>query len=330
MAPRNTRPTARSLVRDTSGAVYVEFLVAFMPFFIMVLGMMQEALLYSAHLVVQHAATTAARSAMVVMPDCEYRYGGAAQHDANGGGRGDDPVSALTGFLGGGGGGAFGLGGGSSDLYPSGGARLDAIRFGASVPLLATSPSLDELLGDRDPRRNSVQNAIGGTSSQLARLAFGAVAYNNAAMSVTFPRVPRANGGLQTRLTPRGQLTARVTYLYHCGVPIVSAMACDNAAQLYSGVPIRQIEESTRILSGGRWTVVEAASIARRVEAARSRLAIARPALLDEMRGARSGSAGSAVLLVATGGNFSVLRADATMPNQGLTRTIASPCFNDR
>ena len=55
MATRNTR-TPDTLRRNTSGAVYVEFLVAFIPFFVMVLGMIQEALMYSAHLVVQHAA----------------------------------------------------------------------------------------------------------------------------------------------------------------------------------------------------------------------------------------------------------------------------------
>ncbi len=64
---RNTRTTG-SLRSNTSGAVYVEFLVAFIPFFVMVLGMIQEALMYSAHLIVQHAAASAARSAMVVFP----------------------------------------------------------------------------------------------------------------------------------------------------------------------------------------------------------------------------------------------------------------------
>jgi hypothetical protein len=57
MATRNTR-TPDTLRRNTSGAVYVEFLVAFIPFFVMVLGMIQEALMYSAHLVVQHAAAS--------------------------------------------------------------------------------------------------------------------------------------------------------------------------------------------------------------------------------------------------------------------------------
>ena len=92
--PRNhrqrTTAAAKRLHQSTGGAVYVEFLIAFIPFFVMVLGMMQEALMYSAHLIVQHAATSAARAAMVAFPECEYRYDGAAQNDADGGGRGGD------------------------------------------------------------------------------------------------------------------------------------------------------------------------------------------------------------------------------------------------
>jgi hypothetical protein len=54
---------------DTRGAVYVEFLVAFMPVFVFFLCLLQLALLFSAKLVVEHAATTGARSAAVVFGD---------------------------------------------------------------------------------------------------------------------------------------------------------------------------------------------------------------------------------------------------------------------
>ena len=42
--------------------MYVEFLLVFMPIFLMFLGMVQMALMYSAKLVLQHSAYTAARS----------------------------------------------------------------------------------------------------------------------------------------------------------------------------------------------------------------------------------------------------------------------------
>lgn len=57
------------LVRDRRGAVYVEFLIAFMPVFCMFLGLVQLADLHQANLIVNHAAIMAARSAAVVLPD---------------------------------------------------------------------------------------------------------------------------------------------------------------------------------------------------------------------------------------------------------------------
>ena len=73
MSERERRPR-RDLLRDTSGATYVEFIMAFIPLFIMFLGMLQAALLYSANLVVTHAANTAARAAIVVLPDDPAEY----------------------------------------------------------------------------------------------------------------------------------------------------------------------------------------------------------------------------------------------------------------
>ncbi|MDB4944464.1 MAG: hypothetical protein JWP97_3998 [Labilithrix sp.] len=60
---------AASLVRDTRGAVYVEFLIAFMPVFVFFLCLLQLALLFSARLAVEHAAMTGARAAAVVFGD---------------------------------------------------------------------------------------------------------------------------------------------------------------------------------------------------------------------------------------------------------------------
>ena len=59
----------KGLRADTRGAVYVEFLIAFMPVFVFFLCLLQLALLFSAKLIVEHAATTGARSAAVVFGD---------------------------------------------------------------------------------------------------------------------------------------------------------------------------------------------------------------------------------------------------------------------
>lgn len=316
MATRNTR-NADTLRRNTSGAVYVEFLVAFIPFFVMVLGMIQEALMYSAHLVVQHAAASAARAAIVVFPDCPHRYGGARVNDANGGGRWSGFGPAL-GTLFGASLGSIGLPGFGD---PQGGARLDAVRFAASFPLVAASPSLDELMHNRDPRRQSLIDAIGGTNSPAIRLALGAFAYNSAALSVTLPRAPR-DMNFRDRFGARDNLTVRVSYLYHCGVPIVSKMACDDLPQLLTGVPIRQMQDLTRALGSGNLQQIQ--TNLNTVQVAQQRLSEARP---GQQEFSHAGLTGSSMLLMGfTGGNFSMIRAEVTLPNQGSEVNIARAC----
>jgi hypothetical protein len=58
----------------TEGAVYVEFLIAFMPFFIFFLCLWQVSILYTTKIMVDHAANCAARAAAVVMGDVPVRY----------------------------------------------------------------------------------------------------------------------------------------------------------------------------------------------------------------------------------------------------------------
>jgi len=325
MSATNTRPRP-SLHDDTGGAVYVEFLVAFIPFFILCLGMMQLALLYSAHLVVQHAAASAARAAIVVFPDCPQRYDGAPENVVNGGGRGDDPASALGSLFGAGsapGGTGFGGGGGGGS---SGGARLDAVRFAAGFPLVATSPSLDELSHDSDPRRQGIYDAIGGTTSPAVRLALGALVYNNVAMAVTFPHAERETR-YRDRWSSREELTTRVTYLFHCGVPIVSKMACDSALQLYTNQPIEQIRAVANSVRAGRASLRDIQIQTETVQSAAARLNAAQPGL-EELNRTGTGGSASAVLLALTGGSYYVIRAESTLPVQGTARSITGACYS--
>jgi hypothetical protein len=65
----------RDLRQDASGAVYLEFLIAFMPFFIFFLCLWQLSILFYAKLVVDHAAFSAARAAAVVVAECPQNVG---------------------------------------------------------------------------------------------------------------------------------------------------------------------------------------------------------------------------------------------------------------
>jgi hypothetical protein len=68
------------LCRDSNGAVFVEFLIAFLPVFTFFLCLVQLGLLFAVRLVTEHAATTGARAAAVVIGDDPKRYGNEPQN----------------------------------------------------------------------------------------------------------------------------------------------------------------------------------------------------------------------------------------------------------
>lgn len=86
---------ARKALLGTRGAVMVEFLVAFLPLFIFFECLVQLAGLYTAKLVVQHAASTAARAAVVVLNDNPKYYDDVEPGKATGKRR-EDIESAAT------------------------------------------------------------------------------------------------------------------------------------------------------------------------------------------------------------------------------------------
>lgn len=55
--------------RGRAGAVYVEFLIAFLPVFFFFLSLVQLIFLQTASLITHHAAAKAVRAAVVVLPD---------------------------------------------------------------------------------------------------------------------------------------------------------------------------------------------------------------------------------------------------------------------
>lgn len=66
--------TNKRLIADRRGAVYVEFIAAFMPLLTFFLCLAQLADLYATRLVVQHAAYRTARAGAVVFPDDPKHY----------------------------------------------------------------------------------------------------------------------------------------------------------------------------------------------------------------------------------------------------------------
>ena len=66
--------------RDRRGAIFVEFLIAFLPVQIFFLCLVQLAILFSVRLLTEHAAVTGARAAAVVIGDDRARYSNEAEN----------------------------------------------------------------------------------------------------------------------------------------------------------------------------------------------------------------------------------------------------------
>ena len=214
-----------SVARDLRGAVYVEFLLVFLPVFLLFLCILELGFLYTGRLVAQHAATRAARAAVVILDDDPAFYGGEARNRVDPNGTTTNP-SAVEAFL-------DGSGYGSGASAPRGAARFRDIRSAASIPFLAVAPSAAQLNDD-----DSVRNAIGlGPDRAMS----GAQRYNEAALAVTFPTAPGANS-FRTTFTEDEVITVRVTYLMHCSVPLVPVLMCDEP----SGLDL-QAEESSQM-----------------------------------------------------------------------------------
>ncbi len=187
------------------GAVYVEFLIVVIPFLLMFFGLSHLGLLYAADLLVSHAAAKAVRAAIVILPDEYGDYDGVEPNHIGTGGEGLDAYRDA----------------------PDGG-RLEAIRKAARYAVAPIAPRLE--IGN--PR--SLAEAIGDspTFDTVANL----LVTSDLAVAVTFPD---GGGGYLTELPSRGLITARVTVLYRCGVPIMRSLVCHS----YDELPDRAKQE---------------------------------------------------------------------------------------
>jgi hypothetical protein len=181
-------------LRDERGVVMLEFVIAFLPLFLLFLAVAQLALLGAAQLVVQHAAICGARSAAVVLDDDPRFYDGSPR--------------------------------GELDRPRQDGPRLAAIRRAVHAPLVAITPdpSLVRSVLGGVARRDDVARAVGDASNERFMLAAGS--YQRLATALVFPVEPESNVLEHGVVVLADRITVRVSYLLPCIVPIVGGSMC--------------------------------------------------------------------------------------------------------
>ena len=210
--------TPSGLLNDEHGAIYVEFLIAFFPMFLFFLCLVQLTLLYAADLVVDHAATRAVRTAIVVLDDERNFYGGSALGVLTDGSEDERNIDSLFALL--------GMQDGPDRRHgPSAGARMQTIRNAAYVPLAALAPNpaafapfLNGALG---------REFVTGQAGDVARFAFGFGFYNRIASMITLRAEAGSDDVILDRFSGEGKVTVRVTYLFMCAIPGAAVILCE-------------------------------------------------------------------------------------------------------
>jgi hypothetical protein len=273
--------------RDSKGVVYVEFLLVFPPLFLLFLFILQSAIIRTSDIGLRHAAASAVRSAIVVLPDDPYAYEGQATNEIQ------LETSCSEGFVG-----KLdtllGKIGVNSLAIPDdgkclGGPRMSAIRFAAIMRMLPFSPNPQSML----PRRLSGAFDALGTAGWIA----GAAAYSYGATAVTFPEAPDSKE-MRRGLSwgDNEEVTVRVSYLAHCGIPIARFFMCDSGRSLLAGVDGDFFRRDFK----GR-------------NAARKRIKSSKETLANNMS-LGVGNRAIFLALMLSGERFMVLSSDATLP----------------
>lgn len=216
---------ARVNPSDERGVVYVEFLIAFFPLFLLFLALCQLALVGAAEAVVRHSAYAAARSAIVVLEDDPKKFDRADRGSLSQGKAtrmlniervtsklGIDRVSlrksnsSIDGSV-------------VDSIISQHGARMVPIQTAAYLPLLSIAPNEKNVLEPTD----SVSGALIGSSNR--QLGF-AVQYTRAAAIVTVHDSEDNQALAIDPIQQNAPVTTRVTYLFHCTIPMVRAIMC--------------------------------------------------------------------------------------------------------
>jgi hypothetical protein len=145
-------------------------------------------------------------------------------------------------------------------------------------------------------------------------------------VAVTFPKEPGATGDDYHRVDdygPREDITVRVTLLFHCVIPMASRYMCDKGYEILTGLPIDDIAGAfTRLRDPEIFDAAMSGDFARvrelsgydDIREANDRLADS-DQWMRELQHVDVTELQTGAML--TQQRFMVLRAEATLPNQG-------------
>jgi hypothetical protein len=204
--------------------------------------------------------------------------------------------------------------------------RLERIRGAAYLPLSTLSPSyaqlaswFGDLLGAEDSKSGaSVASAL---DAPWQRIVAG-LAYNRMAAAVTFPEKPGANelhDLADIAFADSGVVTVRVTYLYSCNVPIARDLVCGTLFDM-TGLP-KALHKTLSALEKPTLESVQAAYHTWSDDFPDEFAKFKRD--MGELAQAEA-FVGILPLLMRPSERFAVLRAEASLPNQGAGYQYAS------
>jgi hypothetical protein len=304
------------MTRDQRGVATIEFLVAFFPVFTLFLATVQLSFLRAGHLVVQHAAYRAARSAVVVLEDVPASFDGASRGDITAGSdeASNEFVQALWSFLE-----LDASGLPQQNIERAGGARMQAIRQSAYLPLMSIAPKAAWFEANLGGSATSLYDSLGGGTfgsggfDTALRFGFGFLAYNAAAAVVTLRTEPGSTERVTGTVGKHDSVTVHVTYLYYCAVPVVSALMCDSLADLTGwGQALDHAERLSLAFTRGDYDTVRDGLWNLENHLAPSEEQVA---LREELK--HAASPGLLLPLLLTPARFMVIEGEATLPNQG-------------
>ncbi|MEZ4286559.1 MAG: TadE/TadG family type IV pilus assembly protein [Polyangiales bacterium] len=225
------RRATRSLIRESRGAIYVEFLVTVVPFLLLFMGMTQMFLAFHARLLVKAAADAAVRSAIVVITDDGPATGDVNQ--LNTGGTSSFEVQTLLDMLfdqlkatidqrsn------QFNVGNIVDEMTALGDSRMNSVRVAAAKPLLA--------LG-RDDNGTDIKSAVGGNG--VVGGLDNAVRDLLSRTAVTFRDGPGGAAQENVSVGMNDPVTVRVTFLFRCTVPWAKNILCSQYGQIIAKNP---------------------------------------------------------------------------------------------
>lgn len=188
---------------NTKGVAYVEFLMVFIPIFLLFMGIAQLGLLFSARLLVHHAANRAVRSAAVVLDDHPRYYNDEPRGFTSGPALVAGQVSTVLSRLG------FQIASANQPIM----SRRATIEAAAALPLIGLAPM----------RLGTLGGSLG--SKGLAH----SIQYTLESLSVDIPSFPKTTVLGSVMPEP---VSVRVRYRYACGVPLAGKLVCPSGSKV--------------------------------------------------------------------------------------------------